>query len=205
MSSSVTIRTMTEFTNVPALIWHPCDSNLMKFPILGFIFFWFLAGSWLIPAVAVNPAPFSPGQFRRRCVQLSDSSSHPRPFLPCLPASQLALRPGPRRRSSAHYPRWRATPPRLGNGQNAYWPTLLSQVRLCMILNFDTADYLKYFTLIIVKMPLWISLIFPILNKMHKNAELWQVLEEVFISIPVTAPLQKKKTNPPKAFKVKWK
>lgn len=101
----------------------------------GVYFFCFLAGSWLIPAVAANPAPFSSGQFRRRCVQLSDSSSHPRPFLPCLPASQLALRPGPRRRSSAHYPWWRATPPRLGNGQNAYWPTLLSQVRLCMILN----------------------------------------------------------------------
>lgn len=143
---------MTEFTKVPALIWHPCDSNLLKFHILGFIF-WFLAGPWLIPAAAVNPAPFSSGQFRRRCVQLSDSSSHPRPFLPCLPASQLALRPGPRRRSSTDYPWWCATPPRLGNGQNAYWPTLLSQVRLCMILNFGAADYLKCFTLIDIKIP----------------------------------------------------
>lgn len=133
------------------LIWHPCDSNLIKFHILGFIF-WFRAGSWLIPTVSVNPAPFSSGQFRRRCVQLSDSSSHPRPFLPCLPASQLALRPGPRCRSSTDYPWWCATPPRLGNGQNAYWPTLLSQVRLCMILNCSAADYLKCFTLINVKM-----------------------------------------------------
>lgn len=64
-----------------------------------------------------------------------------------------------------------------------------------MILNFGTADYLRCFTLINVKMPPCISLSFPILIKMHKSAELWQVLEECFISIPVTVPLQKKPTQ----------
>lgn len=122
------------------LIWHPCDSNLIKFHILGFIC-WFLAH----PRSCCNPAPFSSGQFRRRCVQLSDSSSHPRPFLPCLPASQLALRPGPRCRSSTDYPWWCATPPRLGNGQNAYWPTLLSQVRFGMIFKLQRCRLLEMF------------------------------------------------------------
>lgn len=85
----------------------------------------------------VNPACFSSGQFRRRCVQLPHSSSHPRPFLPCLPPSQLPLRSSLRCSSDADYTWWCATPPRLGNGQNAYRPTLLPQVRFNFCTSID--------------------------------------------------------------------
>lgn len=78
----------------------------------------------------VNPACFSSGQFRRRRVQLPHSSSHPRPFLPCLPSSQLPLHSSLRCSSDADCTWRRAAPPRLGDGQNAYWPTLLPQVRV---------------------------------------------------------------------------
>lgn len=84
---------------------------------------------WLVTAVVVNPACFPSGQFGWRCVWLPHSSSRPRPFFPSLPASQLPLRSSIGcSRGTDHT--WRcATPPRLGNGQNGYWPTIFSQVR----------------------------------------------------------------------------
>lgn len=83
----------------------------------------------LVPAV-LNAARFSPGQFRWRRVQLPHSPSHPRPFLSGLPPSQLAIQSKCRCRRDGHYTRRCATPPRLGNGQNAYWSALLPQVSL---------------------------------------------------------------------------
>lgn len=103
---------------------------------------------WLLVAV-VNPASFWSGQFGWRRVRLPHSSSRPRPFLPGLPPCQPALLSGGRRRSDANHTWRRATPPRLGYGQNAYWPTLLPQVSVhfcsSMRLIFDTEGNLKSF------------------------------------------------------------
>lgn len=85
------------------------------------------AACLLVPAV-LNAARFSPGQFGWRCVQLPHSPSHPRPFLAGLSPSQLAIQSERGRGRDTHHTRRRATPPRLGNGQNAYWSALLPQV-----------------------------------------------------------------------------
>lgn len=86
------------------------------------------AAACLLVAAVLNAARFSPGQFGWRCVQLPHSPSHPRPFFAGLPPCQLAIQSKRRRGRDAHHTRWRATPPRLGNGQNAYWSALLPQV-----------------------------------------------------------------------------
>lgn len=78
---------------------------------------------------------FLSGQFGWRRVQLPHSPSHPRPFLPCLPPRQLPLHPSHRCSSDANYSGWRATPPRLGNGQDAYRPAVLPQVRFDLTLS----------------------------------------------------------------------
>lgn len=83
----------------------------------------------------VNPACFSSGQFRWRCVRLPSSSSRPRPFLPCFPSCQLPLHSSSRCSSNTNHTWWHATPPRLGNGQNTDWPALLPQVRLTFSLS----------------------------------------------------------------------
>lgn len=117
----------TSFTSL--FVW-----SVIYTPTVFHCWFTFLvAGCLLVPAV-LNAARFSPGQFGWRCVQLPHSPSHPRPFLPGLPASQLSIKSKRRCRCDAHYTRWRATPPRLGNGQNANWSALLPQVSFLHLL-----------------------------------------------------------------------
>lgn len=104
---------------------------------------------WTCHGSFVNPPHFSLGKFGWRCVQLSHSSSHPRPLLPCLPPSQLPLHSRHRCSSNADYTWRRATPPRLGNGQNSHWPTLLPQVRfnscLSICLIYQATGYFRLY------------------------------------------------------------